>query len=111
MTFHGKLTIHLCCNSFQAVSIFLAFLQTYFSVMHVKVVFRGKLIRNQLFPFKVSNISSTALYVAHKHTFATLHACRAVWALSSLHQLNVGVVSAFKPSGFEYEYINHFMEY
>lgn len=85
-----------------------------FPVMRVNAAFRGKLIRNQPFAFKVSNVSALHFLLLtniHTHTLTILHACWAVWTLSCLHQLNVGVDSALKPAGFEYEYINHFIEY
>lgn len=47
----------------------------------------------------------------HTHTHLQSSACGAVWTLSCLHQLDVGVISALNPLGFEYEYINHFIEY
>lgn len=108
------LLLFLCSFLFYTLEPQLAFLQTTFPVMRVNAAFRGKLIRNQPFAFKVSNVSALHFLLLtniHTHTLTILHACWAVWTLSCLHQLNVGVDSALKPAGFEYEYINHFIEY
>lgn len=79
------MNIFLYCSSFYAALLFyalepqLAFLQTSFSVMHVNVAFRGKLIRNQLFAFKVSNVSALHFLLltnihAHTHSQSSMPA-------------------------------------